>query len=362
MPKTIALVGNPNVGKSTLFNSLTGQNQKIINAPGTTVTVNKGWWQGNIVIDLPGLISFIHNSVDEKVAVDALLNKNNVLNPDLIILVADAMHISRSLYLLAQLKQLNIPIVLVVTMADIARKRQMDLDVEKISKILKLPTILIDSREAKGIKDLESLIYKIGRNLDTNKTKILFDSKKFIAETKNNFETNIKWVADIEKKLSISNIDKLTLSDRIDKVLLNKFFGSVFFLIILFLVFQFSTYISFPIIDFIDGPARNFITDNFSLLFSTGVWQNFVLSTIIATIFTLLEFVSPILFIFIALAILENCGYLARAALVSDKLMRGIGLEGNSILPIIIGFGCNLPAIKATRILKTSQIRRQTAF
>ncbi|MDR3116424.1 MAG: ferrous iron transporter B [Bifidobacteriaceae bacterium] len=363
MTKTIALVGNPNVGKSTLFNMLTGQNQKIVNAPGTTVTVAKGYWRDKTVIDLPGLISFIHNSVDEQVASQALMDKKSSLYPDLIILLADAMHISRSLYLYSQLKQLNKPIIFAISMADIAKKRNIILDTDLISKTISAPTVLIDSRNKKSVSFLEDSIYEVLYNIENSKE----NSKDAAVSNlslwaKNNFENNIKWVSDVEKKLGVFDYDKITLSDRVDKILLNKFFGILFFLLVIFSVFQLSTYISFPIIDYVDGPIRNSLNLAFLNIFSEGVWQSFVQSTLIETIFTLLEFIPPMFFIFVSLAVLEGCGYLSRAALVSDKLMRSIGLEGKSILPIIIGFGCNLPAIKATRVLKTSEIRRQTAF
>ncbi|MDR3152124.1 MAG: ferrous iron transport protein B [Bifidobacteriaceae bacterium] len=370
MSKTIALVGNPNVGKSTLFNTLTGQNQKQVNAPGTTVTVAKGYWRDKTVIDLPGLISFIHNSIDEKVASEALMDKKNSLYPDLIILLADAMHISRSLYLYAQLKQLNKPIIFAISMADIARKRNIILDTDLISKTISAPTILIDSRDKKNVRLLEDLIYKTLNEIDISPKKGSAKGSDIEDESvsdlslwaKKNFENNVKWVGQIEKRIGVFDYDKITLSDKVDKVLLNKFFGVVFFLLVILLVFQLSTHLSFPIIDYIDGPIRNLVNSSFKKLFSEGIWQSFVQSTLIETFFTLLEFIPPMFFIFISLAVLEGCGYLSRVALVFDKLMQAIGLEGKSILPIIIGFGCNLPAIKATRVLKTSEIRKHTAF
>ncbi|MDR2799467.1 MAG: ferrous iron transporter B [Bifidobacteriaceae bacterium] len=365
MSKTICLVGNPNVGKSTLFNTITGGNQKIVNAPGTTVTVNKGKWGSNTLVDLPGLISFIHNSIDEKVAIDLLVDKKNSLYPDVIILVADAMHISRSLYLYAQLKELNIPIIFTISMADIAEKRGINLDIDLISRTLKTPSILLDAREKKSVENLEKAVLEVfKKNQDDSES--LKDSNysdiNYIAYAKSHFEKNIKWVSEIEKKLSLANHDQLTFSDRLDKLLLNKIVGPIVFLFVLFLVFQLSTFAAFPIIDFIDNQIRDFITTGFNALCGSGLVQSFIQGTIFETFFTLLEFVPPMLFIFIFLAILEGCGYLSRAALVTDKLMRSIGLEGKSVIPIIIGFGCNLPAIKATRVLKSSEVRKSTAF
>ncbi|MDR2748491.1 MAG: ferrous iron transporter B [Bifidobacteriaceae bacterium] len=365
--KTVALVGNSNVGKSTLFNTITGGNQKIVNAPGTTVTVAQGKWGSNTLIDLPGIISLIHNSIDEKAAVDVLVDKSNLLYPDLIILVADAMHISRSLYLYAQLKKLDIPIVFAISMADIAKKRGIEFDTAFISKTLEAPAILLDARDKKSVKSLEekvSALLENQSNSDEKEIKKVSDNQKVnpVSFAKLHFEDNIKWVSSVEKKLSISDYDKLTFSDRLDKVLLNKIIGPFVFLGLLFLVFQLSTFASFPIIDFIDNQVRDFVISGYDNLFGTGLIQAFIENTVIETVFTLLEFVPPMLFIFISLAILEGCGYLSRAALVTDKLMRSIGLEGKSVIPIIIGFGCNLPAIKATRVLKTSTIRKSTAF
>lgn len=356
----VALLGNSNVGKSTLFNTLTKSNQKVINAPGTTVSVETGVWGEYELIDLPGLISMFSISPDEEVAAEAIMHKESIYRPNLILLTCDAMHLSRGLYLLSQAKNSGIPIIFCITMSDLAQKHNINLDESKIKEATGVSAVIkLDARSASKADELYKLVKEniVEETPDT----VIDDVKKWAKESS---EKNFDWVIKTEKILGISNVHTSSFADKIDRFLLNKFLGPIFFLLTMLVVFQVTTTFANPFIDFIDDNVRDFLTSVIGL-FSGNIphWLTSLLNeVIIETVVTVGTFLPPMFFMFISLAVLENSGYLSRAAFVADRLMRTIGLDGRSLLPIITGYGCNLPAIASTKALPDSKSRLSTGL
>lgn len=353
----ILLAGTPNVGKSTLFNTLTGAKQKIVNAPGTTVALAKGKFDGHDLIDLPGFYSFATISPDEEVAAKALVNPS--ATPDAVIMVMDGAHLTKSLYLYSQLRHLALPVFVVCTMMDIAKKRGINFSEQQLCDIIGAKGVVFaDGRheEAKGA--VLRLISGISNEtqLDGKSLVAPFDPHRNAIE---NADENFEWVNKVEHELQLHADHKDTKSDKVDSVLLNPFLGILIFLALMFLCFFTVTTFSQPFIDLINGPFydlfANIVPDDnvFGSLFMHGIFDGVI---------TVLGFLPPLFFMFIYIALMETSGVLARTAVVADRLMRVIGLDGRSLIPLIIGFGCNLPAITATRIIPDSRLRRLTAM
>lgn len=348
----IALVGNSNVGKSTLFNTLTGSRQKVVNAPGTTVAVETGSWGKHELIDLPGLISFYHISPDEEVTTNAIIHEDETLRPDVAILVADALHLSRALYLLAQVKASGIPIVLAVTMVDLAEKRGIALDKALIKDVAGVhDVVFLDARSGKGSQELKAAVESAPLN-ETLET--VLDPK---AWAKEHAAEHFAWVEEAEQKLNLHHLEEVATKHKIDRFLLNRFCGVGIFALIMFAVFWLTTTVSAPFIDFFDVTLRDWLSSG-----EQGFFFLFYDNVILETVITVATFLPPMFFMFISLAILEGSGYMARAAFVADRIMKAIGLDGRSLLPLIVGFGCNLPAVSGTRIISDSRSRRTLGY
>ncbi|MDR2508697.1 MAG: ferrous iron transporter B [Candidatus Ancillula sp.] len=350
--KRIALIGNSNVGKSTLFNTLTKSHQKVVNAPGTTVSVETGEWGEYELIDIPGLISFYHISPDEEVATNAIMHEDETLRPDVAILVADALHLSRALYLLAQVKASGLPIILAITMVDLAQKRGVALDKELIKEVSGVhEVVFLDARSGKGSVDLKKAVDSAPESGSLNTT----DDPK--AWAKEHAAEHFAWVEGAEQKLQLHRLEETATKHKIDKVLLNRFCGVGIFALIMFAVFWVTTTVAAPFIDFFDITLRDLLSSG-----EDGFWFLFYDNVILETVITVLTFLPPMFFMFISLAILEGSGYMARAAFVADRIMKAIGLDGRSLLPLIVGFGCNLPAVSGTRIISDSRSRRTLGY
>lgn len=351
----IALVGNPNVGKTTLFNILTKSNQKIGNYPGVTVQKKIGKLNNEIeIIDLPGIYSLDSISIEEKIALDYIKNEN----PSIILNILNSSNLYRNLFLTFQLKQFNIPIILVLNMIDIAEKNNIHIDSKKLSDLLDCPVFLINANKKQGTSNLENYL----KNTD-------FKSIKFPKNTNYNFSNSkdiyrkIDSILNVCVKTTKSNNNNFT--EKLDLILMNKFLSVPILILIFFLIFKITfSWIGGPLSDILDNFISNTLTPFIEnlLLNSSELFKSFILDGIIGGIGSIIVFLPIILTMFICLTFLESCGYIARAATIIDKFMRIFGLSGKAFLPIIMSFGCTVPAIMATRTFENEKDRKTCIF
>lgn len=422
----IGIAGNPNCGKTTLFNELTGTKQRVGNWPGVTVDRKVGHYSHDAqdvdVVDLPGIYSLSASSVDEKVARDYILSGE----PDVIVNIVDASNIERNLYLTTQLLEMKVPMVVALNMMDIARSKSIDINIEGFSKILDCPVIPLVASKKEGLEELKRAINQASQKRTPSQTQIVYPVEleesinEIVPKVEEAFQSqvtkiNSRWsavkllegdtqVASLFEKSFNETInnhiqvleDKLgeepdiviadsrygfinwlgtavvkkttkigkTLTDKIDRVVLNRYLGIPIFFLAMYAMFMFVINFGGAFIDFFDIFAGTVFVDGFGhLLNALGAPQWLV--TILAGglgggIQTIATFIPPIGFMFLALSFLEDSGYMARAAFVMDRFMRFIGLPGKSFVPMLVGFGCNVPAIMATRTLETERDRTLT--
>lgn len=389
--KRVVFVGNPNVGKSSMFNALLGARTRTMNAPGTTVSITCGQYryksskttknpQNWQFVDTPGTYSLAPMSPDEQVAVDALIGMSGMPVPDLAVVVLDATALSRSLYLLSMVVELGLPTVVALTMNDLAVRNGCGVDAERLSHLLDgMPVVAIDGRTGDGGKALADAIAAsfegtpVPHGLTALPTATAdadmktADGLSVWAESR--ADARLDWTAGILRGLDMHAVDHVTLSDRIDRVLLHPVIGVLVFLAVLFVVFQATTTLASPMQDWIDVTFRGWCTDGLDLLLGlfgpsvSGGWlRSLLVDGLLDGVVTVLTFIPVMGIMFLLLSILEDSGYMARAAFVMDRAMRALGLDGRAFLPIIVGFGCNLPALAATRTLSDSRQRVLTGM
>lgn len=389
--KRVVFVGNPNVGKSSMFNALLGARTRTMNAPGTTVSITCGQYHyekpktaGNAqnwqFVDTPGTYSLAPMSPDEQVAVDALIGMSGMPVPDLAVVVLDVTALSRSLYLLSMVVELGLPTVVALTMNDLAVRNGCGVDAERLSHLLDgMPVVAIDGRTGDGGKALADAIAAsfegtpVPHGLTALPTATAdadmktADGLSVWAESR--ADARLDWTADILRGLDMHAVDHVTLSDRIDRVLLHPVIGVLVFLAVLFVVFQATTTLASPMQDWIDVTFRGWCADGLDLLLGlfgpsvSGGWlRSLLVDGLLDGVVTVLTFIPVMGIMFLLLSILEDSGYMARAAFVMDRAMRALGLDGRAFLPIIVGFGCNLPALAATRTLSDSRQRVLTGM
>lgn len=389
--KRVVFVGNPNVGKSSMFNALLGARTRTMNAPGTTVSITCGQYHyekpktaGNAqnwqFVDTPGTYSLAPMSPDEQVAVNALTGASGMPVPDLAVVVLDATALSRSLYLLSMVVELGLPTVVALTMNDLAVRNGCGVDAERLSHLLDgMPVVAIDGRTGDGGKALADAIAAsfegtpVPHGLTALPTATAdadmktADGLSVWAESR--ADARLDWTAGILRGLDMHAVDHVTLSDRIDRVLLHPVIGVLVFLAVLFVVFQATTTLASPMQDWIDVTFRGWCTDGLDLLLGlfgpsvSGGWlRSLLVDGLLDGVVTVLTFIPVMGIMFLLLSILEDSGYMARAAFVMDRAMRALGLDGRAFLPIIVGFGCNLPALAATRTLSDSRQRVLTGM
>ena len=387
--KRVVFVGNPNVGKSSMFNALLGARTRTMNAPGTTVSITCGQYHyekpktaGNAqnwqFVDTPGTYSLAPMSPDEQVAVDALIGMSGMPVPDLAVVVLDATALSRSLYLLSMVVELGLPTVVALTMNDLAVRNGCGVDAERLSHLLDgMPVVAIDGRTGDGGKALADAIAAsfegtpVPHGLTALPTATAdadmktADGLSVWAESR--ADARLDWTAGILRGLDMHAVDHVTLSDRIDRVLLHPVIGVLVFLAVLFVVFQATTTLASPMQDWIDVTFRGWCTDGLDLLLGlfgpsvSGGWlRSLLVDGLLDGVVTVLTFIPVMGIMFLLLSILEDSGYMARAAFVMDRAMRALGLDGRAFLPIIVG--CNLPALAATRTLSDSRQRVLTGM
>ena len=389
--KRVVFVGNPNVGKSSMFNALLGARTRTMNAPGTTVSITCGQYHyekpktaGNAqnwqFVDTPGTYSLAPMSPDEQVAVDALIGMSGMPVPDLAVVVLDATALSRSLYLLSMVVELGLPTVVALTMNDLAVRNGCGVDAERLSHLLDgMPVVAIDGRTGNGGKALADAIAAsfegtpVPHGLTALPTATAdadmktADGLSVWAESR--ADARLDWTAGILRGLDMHAVNHVTLSDRIDRVLLHPVIGVLVFLAVLFVVFQATTTLASPMQDWIDVTFRGWCADGLDLLLGlfgpsvSGGWlRSLLVDGLLDGVVTVLTFIPVMGIMFLLLSILEDSGYMARAAFVMDRAMRALGLDGRAFLPIIVGFGCNLPALAATRTLSDSRQRVLTGM
>lgn len=389
--KRVVFVGNPNVGKSSMFNALLGARTRTMNAPGTTVSITCGQYryksskttknpQNWQFVDTPGTYSLSPMSPDEQVAVDALTGASGMPVPDLAVVVLDATALSRSLYLLSMVVELGLPTVVALTMNDLAVRNGCGVDAERLSHLLDgMPVVAIDGRTGDGGKALADAIAAsfegtpVPHGLTALPTATAdadmktADGLSVWAESR--ADARLDWTAGILRGLDMHAVDHVTLSDRIDRVLLHPVIGVLVFLAVLFVVFQATTTLASPMQDWIDVTFRGWCADGLDLLLGlfgpsvSGGWlRSLLVDGLLDGVVTVLTFIPVMGIMFLLLSILEDSGYMARAAFVMDRAMRALGLDGRAFLPIIVGFGCNLPALAATRTLSDSRQRVLTGM
>lgn len=398
----VALIGNPNTGKTSVFNQLTGLNQKVGNYPGITVEKKEGTCKlprgvTAHILDLPGTYSLNASSIDENVVIELLLNKNDKDYPDVAVVISDVENLKRNLLLFTQIKDLEIPSILVINMADRMSRKGISIDIEALEKKLKTKIVLVSARKKTGIEELKELILNY-RNLSPepclhastmdpeyfDKLRKAFPNQSlyklwlvitqdvnFGNVNRNSMETNRDFQAKDESSLKrmqqketilrykfINDSLKETLSidvnaakglrANLDKILTHKVWGYVIFFGILFLIFQaIYEWSSYPM-DLIDATfvfLSNFVKD----LLPAGPFTSLIAEGIIPGLGGIVIFIPQIAFLFFFITLLEESGYMSRVVFLMDRSMRKFGLSGKSVVPLVSGTACAIPAIMATR-------------
>jgi ferrous iron transport protein B len=426
-PRTIrvAVVGNPNTGKSTLFTALAGVRQRVGNYPGVTVEKKTGQLRhGDQVfelIDLPGTYSLAPRSPDEMVAVDVLLGRrDNDGPPDAVLSIVDASNLERNLFLVSQVLALGLPTVVALNMVDLARDRMIEIDVPALARRLGVPVIAVQANRRRGIEELKAALVAVsGRETPAAENpmppefqrhacelsasinagrasavpdflveRLLLDSDGYLerellngqaasvgAQLKQSREAlaaaglpipaveamaRYDWVARTLRGVVQRPSDhQPTISDRIDAVLTHKFLGSVIFVVVMALVFSSIFVWANPLMNMIDhtiGWVGNLVKASMA----AGPLRSLLVDGVIGGVGAVLVFLPQILILFFFIAVLEDCGYMARAAFLMDRLMAGVGLSGKSFIPLLSSFACAIPGIMATRVIENRRDRLAT--
>ena len=421
---TIAIAGNPNCGKTALFNSLTGSNQIVGNWPGVTVEKKEGQFKLDNhtirVVDLPGIYALFANSEDERAALDYLLKGE----ADLVVNILDATNLERNLFLTSQLMEKGVPMVLAVNMMDIAASRGIHVDLHKLEEILGVTAIgltAVSPKSCEGfVNDLHKLLHN-SRELPLPKAvkhsevleKLIEEIAVPLKPVADKLGASPRWTAvqylehsgrvleladelgveiphdkieedlgeevefaladsrysyarDIAKAVIRDNTNKRTRTDKLDKLFLNRILGIPLFLIAMYLVFWFAVKVGSAFIDFFDilfgGIFVDGMTELLTKIGAPGVVVALLANGIGTGIQTVSTFIPVIFFMFLCLSFLEDSGYMSRAAFVADRFMRFLGLPGKAFVPMIVGFGCSVPALMGTRTLENKRERFLTLF
>lgn len=413
----IALVGNPNSGKTSLFNTLTGLNQRVGNFPGVTVDKKTGHTpisdslSGN-VIDLPGTYSLYPKRLDEWVSYRVLLNQDKDIHADIFVVVVDASNLKRNLLFCSQILDLKKPVVVALTMLDLANKKGIEIDVPELERELGVPVVSVNPRKNKGIVQLKKAIeltashlYKVPvRDFIDNKamaTAPIDDLKKLVPSASDysaihylinheEFQLSPAMQEDIENierkhafnptrtqaseilqrygrikhimQVAVIEPDPMQqtiLTDKLDNVLLHRKWGYLILLAVLFILFQSVFYLAQYPMTWIEMAFSSFSSSLSQSLPDTW-WSDLIINGIIAGLSGILVFVPQIMILFALITLLEDSGYMARISFLTDRLMRSVGLNGKSVMPLISGFACAVPAIMSARNIENKKERLLT--
>jgi ferrous iron transport protein B len=411
------LVGNPNSGKSSLFNCLTGLNQQVGNFPGVTVDKKTGTTSlseslSAEVIDLPGTYSLYPRRMDEWVSYKVLMQQDPALKADVIVAVADASNLKRNLLFCTQIIDLKVPVVIALTMMDLAKKKGIRIDLEELERELGVPVVAVNPRKQKGIPQLKKIIEQTAQHLYQSPARDFIDNRSLAPapveemkqllpelsdyaaihylihhesfnlkpgtqqaiesiETRTAFNPTKTQAEEILQRygrikhimqLAVSEPDplqKTMLTEKLDNVLLHRRWGYIILLVVLFLLFQSVFWLAqFPM-DWIDmGFAK--INQSLSSSLPDNRWTDLLLNGILAGLGGILIFVPQIMILFGLITLLEDTGYMARISFLTDRLMRTVGLNGKSVMPMISGFACAVPAIMSARNIENRKERLLT--
>jgi ferrous iron transport protein B len=422
---TIALIGNPNTGKTSLFNALTGQKQRVGNYPGVTVEKKSGLWKLNqsesvTVIDLPGTYSLSAQTIDERITVDVLSGNIPDLSPSLMVIVIDAENLQRNLFLASQASELGLPIVIALNCWDIAERKGIQIDSKLLEKRLGVPVVPTVANQAKGIESLASAVKTALNNqsimvrpkwpepvqkaIETLKEdlsqideasqalsngevqRLIFDASSAVTERikgdkleisgainkaketiheggfhPNAVESIIRFrflkpiLADIIARQA--TLKKASHSESIDQLLLHRFWGLVIFVGMMYFVFQSVYSWSGPLMQLIEGGIAQVQSVAASALEATPMLQSLIVDGILSGVGAFVIFLPQILVLFLFISLLEETGYMARAAFLMDKLFQWCGLNGKSFVPLLSSYACAIPGILATRTINDKKIR-----
>ncbi len=421
MSMKIALAGNPNCGKTTLFNGLTGANQFVGNWPGVTVEKKEGKLKGHsdvIIMDLPGIYSLSPYTLEEVVARGYLINER----PDAILNIVDGTNLERNLYLSTQLAELGIPMVMAVNMMDVVKKNGDQIFIDKLSEVLGCKVVEISALKGTGIKEAaeaavkaasekqaQQIVHKFDKKVEDALTDIenllgsdvpeeqkrffaikLFerddkikeqmtqtpDVEGIVAAAEKAMDDDSESIITNERYVYISSIigkcckkakaGQMTVSDKIDQIVTNRILALPIFAVIMFLVYYISVttvggFLTDWTNDVLFGEIVPPAIEGFLESVGCAAWlQSLILDGIVAGVGAVLGFVPQMLVLFIFLAILEDCGYMARVAFIMDRIFRKFGLSGKSFIPMLIGTGCGVPGVMASRTIENERDRRMT--
>ena len=352
----LAFIGNPNCGKTTLFNAYTGANLKVANWAGVTIEKKEEYFNYNDigikVTDLPGIYSLNSYSIEEKVSRE-YIEKGQA---DIIIDIIDASSLERNLYLALQLIETGQPIILALNMMDIVKKRGMRINIKKLEEMLKVKIVPISAKNRSGLDELLEKAIDINRKEKNNSVKVKIDNEEEITK-------KYDYIEQIVNECIENKREKEAITDKIDKILTHKILGLPIFILIMAIVFL----LTFTIGDYIKGYfelALEMFSDKILyILQEIGAGKavtSLIIEGIISGVGGILTFLPNIFILFLCLALLEDSGYMARASYIMNGIMEKLGLSGKACIPMILGFGCSVPAVMSTRTLKSEKDRKKT--
>lgn len=347
----VALFGNPNVGKTTVFNLLTGSNQYVGNWPGVTIDKKEGFLGNDIkIVDLPGIYAMDTFSNEEKVSKEFLENGD----VDVIVNVVDASNLSRNLYLTTQLMKFNKPIIILLNMLDVAESKCISIDSDKLSQELGVTVVPIIAKKKNGIDKISSEIKNsLGKSTNYN------------IDFGNETQTYKKLEDILSKCIKTSSDKKISLSDKIDNIVLNPFLAYPIFIGALLLLFKFTfDWVGGPLQDGLGGIIETYISNPIDgILVNSSPWfRSLIVDGVLGGVCGTLPFFPLIFTLFFGISLFEDSGYMSRAAFLMDNIMRKVGLSGKAFIPMVMGLGCSSPAIMATRTLESEKDRKITAL